>query len=99
MEADAQARTSHPENGKIRVASCQFPVSADIRANFHWIKEQLIEAKLKKADIVHFPECALSGYPGDDIQSLEDLNWDELHRKAGLVILLPPTDLYKINCR
>ncbi|MBL7700242.1 MAG: carbon-nitrogen hydrolase family protein [Chitinophagaceae bacterium] len=65
-------------NGKITVASCQFPVSADIQQNLHWIAEQMIEAKTKKATIVHFPECALSGYPGTDMTSLDNFNWKEL---------------------
>ena len=68
------------ENGKIRVASCQFPVSADIRANYLWMTEQMTDASLKKADIVHFPECALSGYPGSDMNSLDKFDWEELYR-------------------
>jgi predicted amidohydrolase/pimeloyl-ACP methyl ester carboxylesterase len=66
------------EPGQLRVASCQFPVSSDIKTNLKWIKEQIIEAKINKADIAHFPECALSGYPGSDMNSLDSLNWDEL---------------------
>ncbi|MBD3629976.1 carbon-nitrogen hydrolase family protein [Cyclobacterium sp.] len=66
------------ESGKIRIASCQFPISANILDNYGWIKRQMVEAKLKKADIVHFPECALSGYPGVDMHSIDDFNWEEL---------------------
>ena len=69
---------NHSESGKIRVATCQFPVSSDIKENYRWIKNQILEAKIKKADIVHFPECALSGYPGSDMQTLDNFNWDEL---------------------
>jgi len=79
---------SHAETGKIRIASCQFPVSADINSNYRYIEAQLIEAKLKKADVVHFPECALSGYPGSDFQTLDNFNWDELHRLTDSVLLL-----------
>lgn len=75
----------NPENGKIRVASCQFPISSDISENFRWIKNQMIEAALKKADIAHFPECALSGYPGVDMQTIEDFNWDELFRATDSI--------------
>lgn len=76
------------ENGRVRIASCQFPVSADIRSNLRWIKEQMIESKLKKADIVHFPECALSGYPGVDMNSMESFDWDELFRATDSVMAL-----------
>lgn len=48
----------------------------------------MIEAKLKKADIVHFSECALSGYPGVDMQSLENFNWYELHQMTDSIISL-----------
>lgn len=54
------------ESGKIRIASCQFPVSSEIRENFNRIKDQMIEEKMRQADIVHFPECALSGYPAPE---------------------------------
>jgi len=83
-----QAQTINPERGKIRVASCQFPVSSEIGENFNWIREQIIESKLKKADIVHFPECALTGYPGADMNSLEKLNWDELHSATDSIMKL-----------
>lgn len=76
------------ESGKIRVASCQFPVSSKIAENFTWIKNQIIEAKLKKADIVHFPECALSGYPGSDMNSLDQFDWDALFKATDSLIKL-----------
>ena len=74
--------------GKICIASCQFPVSADIKENYRWIKAQIIDAKLKKADVVHFPECALSGYPGADMKTLEGYNWDQLFEVTDSVSAL-----------
>ena len=56
------------QSGKLLVATCQFPVSADIRANSEWICRQLREAKQRNANLAHFPECALSGYPGTDFK-------------------------------
>jgi predicted amidohydrolase len=87
-EAFAQENHEPITAGKIRIASCQFPVSADIQANYQFIKDQIIESKLKKADVVHFPECALSGYPGTDMKSLDNFNWDELHRMTDSVMTL-----------
>ncbi len=66
------------ESGKLRVAACQFPISSNISENYNWIKKQVIEAKLKKADVVHFAECALSGYPGTDMNTLDNLDWNLL---------------------
>ena len=87
-ELPAQAQKNNPDSGKIRVASCQFPVSSDIRENLSRIREQIIESKLKRADIVHFPECALSGYPGADMNSLEHLNWNELYKATDSIMKL-----------
>jgi predicted amidohydrolase len=80
--------TDNQGSGKIRVASCQFPVSADIKSNYQYIEAQMIAAKLRKADVVHFPECALSGYPGSDMMTLENFDWDELHRMTDSVLTL-----------
>ncbi len=73
---------------KITVASCQFPVSKNITENFSWIRKQMIEASLKKADIVHFPECALSGYPGVDLETMEGFNWVMLEEKTDSILSL-----------
>jgi deaminated glutathione amidase len=87
-KVEAQERADNVGNGRIRIASCQFPVSSDIMVNYQFIEAQIIEAKLKKADVVHFPECALSGYPGTDMMSLENFNWNELHIMTDSVISL-----------
>jgi deaminated glutathione amidase len=76
------------QSGKLVVAACQFPVSADISENYNWIKDQIIEAKLKKADIVQFPECALSGYPEVDLKTLDGFNWNLLYEKTDSILSL-----------
>jgi deaminated glutathione amidase len=88
MLLNAQGRAQKQESGRLRIASCQFPVSADIKSNLHYIEEQIIESKQKGADIVHFPECALSGYPGSDMNSLEGYDWKELFSSTDSVIEL-----------
>ncbi len=75
----AQTADRSSERGRLKVASCQFPVSSDIHENARWIEQQVIEAKRKGADIVHFPECALSGYPGVDMESMENFSWETLY--------------------
>lgn len=74
--------------GKLRIASCQFPVSADIESNYRYISGQIIEAKLKKADVAHFSECALSGYPGADMQTMDNFDWNKLFMFTDSVIAL-----------
>lgn len=84
----AQTEVKSSFQGKLRIASCQFPISSNIKENLNWIEKQMIEAKLKKADIVHFAECALSGYAGVDMRSLEGFNWNELHLATDSVLTL-----------
>ena len=76
------------DDGKIRIAACQFPVSSSISDNLSWIADQMIESSLKKATIVHFSECALSGYPGVDMKSMDNFDWDELHNATDSVMAL-----------
>jgi predicted amidohydrolase len=76
------------ENSKVfaqetlKVAVCQFPVSGDIKSNAEYIKKFIKEAALNKADIVQFPEAALTGYPPVDISSFENCNWDDLRMET-----------------
>jgi predicted amidohydrolase len=63
---------------KLKIASCQFPVSASIAENAGWITAQVKEAADSGALVIQFPECALSGYPGVDMETLEDFDWKVL---------------------
>ena len=87
-EGYAQDAGLKRSTGRIRIATCQFPVSENIMANFRYIAGQMTEASLKKADVVHFPECALSGYPGTDMMSLDGFDWELLHRMTDSVRML-----------
>lgn len=87
FKTEAQ-NSADSQNGKLVIASCQFPISANISENYEWIKNQIIEAKLKKADVVHFPECALSGYPGVDLKTIENFDWNKLHEATDSVLSL-----------
>ena len=87
--APVSAQISRPnESGKLRIASCQFPVSPDIRSNAQWITKQMKEAGDLGVNIVHFPECALSGYANVDYDSLDNLNWQELHQQTETILML-----------
>lgn len=84
----AQNSDNAGSTGKIRIASCQFPVSDDVGQNANWITKQMKEAVAFGAEIVHFPECALSGYPGVDHKTIEDFDWDELRAHTKEVMEL-----------
>ncbi len=68
--------------GRIRVATCQFAVSSDIRQNAATIRSQILLAKRRRADVVHFPEAALSGYAGTDVKSWDGYPWDLLREET-----------------
>ena len=70
----------------ITIASCQFPVCGDIEANTACIADLMRQADGRGADIVHFPECALSGYAGVDFDSFAGYNWDLLKEKTLEII-------------
>jgi predicted amidohydrolase len=72
----------------LRLATCQFPVSADVRANGELVRNQMRQASEQGADLIHFPECALSGYAGADFSSTKDLDWDALYAETEAVLAL-----------
>ena len=74
--------------GRLRVATCQFPVSGDVAANAEWIRTQMREAKQQEADIAHFSEAALSGYAGTDYKSLKGFDWDSQRAEVESILAL-----------
>lgn len=62
----------------LRVATCQFSVEGQIEHNRRWVLKQIAEAAAQRADVVHFSECALSGYAGVDLPGIAELDWDRL---------------------
>ncbi|RKY08469.1 MAG: carbon-nitrogen hydrolase family protein [Planctomycetota bacterium] len=76
------------DKGILQIATCQFGVTADIEANAATIRNQMKQAAEKGVDIVHFSECALSGYASVDFESFADYNWDLLKDKTLEIINL-----------
>jgi len=86
---------------KLTIATCQFPISADIDRNLGHILRQLKQAATKKADVVHFSEACLSGYAGRELTTFQGFDWEQLHestevvqataRKLGLWVILGST--------
>ena len=73
---------------KMIVATCQFPVSGDIRKNLSHIVRQMRQAHRRHAHVVHFSECALSGYAGTDFKSFADCDWKILRESMERIMLL-----------
>ena len=73
-------------DGVLKIATCQFGVGPDLAANGEHIREFIRRADDDGADIVHFSECALSGYAGTDFESFDGYDWDRLRDETQKVM-------------
>jgi len=73
---------------RLTVAACQFPVGPDVRRNGAAIRRQMRAAARRGAEVVQFPEAALSGYAGAQFDTFDGYPWgtlaDETARIRGL---------------
>jgi predicted amidohydrolase len=74
--------------GTIKIATCQFPVSESIAQNARYIHKFLKKAKKLDAQIVHFSECALSGYAGQDFENFDGYDWPMLIEETKKIMQL-----------
>ena len=63
---------------QLKVATCQFAVGHSFTRNARAITQFMTAAKKHRAHIVHFSECALTGYPPFDFPSFTDFDWPAL---------------------
>jgi deaminated glutathione amidase len=73
---------------RLTIATCQFPVTSDPARNARWILRQMHLARKRGAHVAHFPECALSGYAGPDLDSYAGYDWDALRAACEQVLTL-----------
>ena len=73
---------------KLKIATCQFAISGQVRRNAAQIKRQIEQAKKQRAQVVHFPEAALSGYAGVDVKTWEGYDWDALREETEAICRL-----------
>ena len=71
---------------RLQVATCQFPVSEDPRANAHHVLRQIRAAAAKGAQVAHFCEAALSGYAGVEFPSFANYDWHRLRENTERVM-------------
>ena len=71
---------------KLTVATCQFPISSDVRKNLKYVARQIRIAKDRGADVAHFPEACLSGYAGTDFASFQGFDWPLLEECVRRVL-------------
>ena len=85
----AEAAQSNPADTnpteKLRIATCQFPVSGNPAENAKYIREFMHRAAGEGANLLHTSEASLSGYPGSDMPGFENYNWDKLRKETASV--------------
>jgi len=67
---------------KLRVATCQFPVSASSAENAEFIRNFMREAAGGGAHLLHTSEASLSGYAGCDFPTFENYDWGTLRKQT-----------------
>lgn len=68
---------------KLRVASAQFPVGADIAANAACIQDFMVQAATAGAHLLHTSEACLSGYVPVDVPTFDGYYWGRLREETG----------------
>ncbi len=76
------------DSGTLKVATCQFAVSESVKQNARAIRRFLHKARAADAQLVHFSECALSGYVGVDFPSFEGYDWTLLREETRAILAL-----------
>jgi predicted amidohydrolase len=74
--------------GILKMATCQFAVGRSIKQNSRSICRYVRKASRAGADIVHFSECALSGYVGTDFPNFDRYDWDLLKEETQKIMSL-----------
>ena len=72
----------------LKIATCQFAVGRSVKRNSLAICGFLGKAKKAKADIVHFSECALSGYVGTEFPNFDGYDWGLLKEETEKIMAL-----------
>jgi predicted amidohydrolase len=68
---------------KLRIATCQFPVSGSPAENAKYIGDFMHRAGGQGAHLLHTSEASLSGYAGCDLPSFENYDWGALRKEAA----------------
>ena len=74
--------------GTLKIATCQFAVGRSVEQNSRSICRYIRKASDAGADIVHFSECALSGYVGTDYPNFDKYDWEMLKAETRKIMSL-----------
>ena len=74
------------KNSTLTIATCQFDVGGDVDRNLDQMLQQIKSANSKKADVVHFPECCLTGYGGIQLKQIRKKDYYHLHQAVEKIM-------------
>jgi len=80
-QSQTTAANANPTE-KLRIATCQFPVSGSAAENAKYIRDFMHAAAGEGAHLLHTSEASLSGYAGCDFPTFEKYNWDGLRKET-----------------
>ena len=60
---------------KLRIATAQFPVCADIGRNLKYMRELTRQTRDLRGDVIHFSETCLGGYAGAEFKDWDTYDW------------------------
>lgn len=61
------------------IGAYSFPLCGDVKKNLEFIKTAILAATEKGARLLLLPECALTGYPGDDPKTVDEIDFQAAH--------------------
>lgn len=67
------------------IATCQFPVSDEVVRNARYIRRYIRKSAERGADLVLFPECALTGWRPDP-KKFAKLDWRLIERETTRIV-------------
>lgn len=73
---------------QLTIATCQFAVGGSIRRNARAVRRYIELAAEDGADLVHFPESALTGQAGIDFPNFQGYDWDRLTGETETIMSL-----------
>jgi predicted amidohydrolase len=81
---------------RLTIATCQFPVTTDVKANAAHIRRQTKLAAQRGADVAHFPELAIAGfgYSNRDTDA-----WKTAWKRYDWAQIREETDSIRQTCR
>ncbi len=83
VDPAGQLRREATPKEKLRIATCQFSVSANVTANAKQIRDFMRQAADGGAHLLHTSEASLSGYAGTDLPSFQGYDWNQLRRETS----------------